>query len=90
MPRSDSESELIRRVAEGRCSGFGLTASPEEIETGTLQALRSAKEVLQTKAPEELDAYRSFVRELIRSVSSAASSGDEAEAAVIAGIEAAL
>jgi hypothetical protein len=88
--RSGSESELIRRVAEGRGLGFGLTASPEEIETGTLEALRSAKEVLQTKASEELEAYRSFVRELIRSVSSAASGGDEAEAAVIARVEAAL
>jgi hypothetical protein len=88
--RSGSESELIRRVAEGRGSGFGLTASPQEIETGTLEALRSAKELLQTKASEELDAYRAFVRELIRSVASAAGGGDEAEAAVIARIEAAL
>ena len=88
--RSGSESELVRRVAEGRGSGFGLTASPEELETGTLEALRSAKEVLQTKASEELGAYRSFVLELVRSVSSAAAGGDEAEAAVIARVEAAL
>jgi hypothetical protein len=88
--RSGSESELIRRVAEGRGSGFGLTASPQEIETGTLEALRSAKELLQAKAPEEVDAYRAFVGELIRSVSSAAGGGDEAEAVVIARIEAAL
>ena len=88
--RSGSESELVRRVAEGRGSGFGLTASPEDLETGTLEALRSAKEVLQTKASEELGAYRSFVLELVRSVSSAAAGGDEAEAAVIARVEAAL
>jgi hypothetical protein len=88
--KSGSESELVRQVAEGRGTGFGLTASPEEIETGTLEALRSAKEVLQTKAPEELDAYRSFVLELVRSVSSAAGGGDEAEAAAISKVEEAL
>ncbi len=88
--KRDSQSEVVRQVAEGRGTGFGLTASPEEVETGTLEALRSAKEILQAKAPGELDAYRSFVIELVRAVSSAASGGDEAEAAAIARVEAAL
>ena len=88
--KSGSESELVRQIAEGRGTGFGLTASPEELETGTLEALRSAKQVLQTKAPKELDSYRSFVLELVRSVSSAAGGGDQAEAAVIARVEAEL
>jgi hypothetical protein len=86
----DSESEVVRHVAEGRGTGFGLTDSPEEVESGTLDALRSAKEILQAKAPGELDAYRSFVIELVRAVSSAAGGGDEAEAAAIARVEAAL
>jgi len=88
--RSNSESEVVRRVAEGRGTGFGLTASPDEIESATLDSLRSAKELLQTQAPGELDAYRSFVLDLVRSVSSAAGGGDEAEAAAIARVEAAL
>jgi hypothetical protein len=88
--KSGSESALVRQVAEGRGTGFGLTASPGEVESGTLEALRSAKELLQAKAPEELDAYRSFVLGLVRSVSSAAGGGDEAEAAAIAKVEAAL
>lgn len=88
--KSGSESAIIRQVAEGRGTGFGLTASPGEVESGTLDALRSAKELLQAKAPEELDAYRSFVLDLVRSVSSAAGGGDEAEAAAIAKVEAAL
>lgn len=88
--KSGSESEVVRRVAEGRGTGFGLTASPDEIESGALEALRSAKQVLETKAPEELDAYRSFVLELVRSVASAAGGGDEAEAEAIARVEAAL
>ena len=88
--KSGSNSEVVRRVAEGRDLGFGVTTPPDEIRAGTLEALRSAKELLQTKAPEELDAYRSFVLELVHSVASAAGGGDEAEAATIAEVEAAL
>ena len=88
--KSGSDSEVVRQVAEGRGTGFGLTTSPDELETGTLEALRSAKETLQTKAPQELDAYRSFVLDLVRSVSSAAGGGDEAEAAAITKVEDAL
>lgn len=88
--KSGSGSEVVRQVAEGRGTGFGLTSSPDEIESGTLAALQSAKELLQTKAPEELDAYRSFVLDLVRSVSSAAGGGDASEAAAIAKVEAAL
>jgi hypothetical protein len=88
--KRDSQSDVVRKVAEGRGTGFGLTDSPEEVESGTLGALRSAKELLQAKAPGELDAYRSFVIELVRAVSSAAGGGEEAEAAAIARVEAAL
>jgi hypothetical protein len=88
--KSSSGSDVVRRIADGRGTGFGLTASPDEIESGTLDALRSAKELLQAKAPEELDAYRAFVLELVRSVSSAAGGGDEAESAAIAKVEAVL
>ena len=88
--KSGSGSEVVRQVAEGRGTGFGLTSSPDEIESGTLAALQSAKELLQTKAPEELDAYRTFVLDLVRSVSSAAGGGDASEAAAIAKVEAAL
>ena len=88
--RSGSDSEVVRQVAEGRDLGFGLATPPDEIRTGTFEALRSAKELLQAKAPEQLDAYRSFVLELVRSVSSAAGGGDEVEAATIAEVEAAL
>ncbi|HWN20992.1 MAG TPA: hypothetical protein VNP93_03390 [Gaiellaceae bacterium] len=88
--KSGSDSELIRQVAEGRSLGFGMTTPPDEIRAGTLVALKSAKELLQTKAPDELDAYRTFVLELVHSVASAAGGGDQAEAATIAEVEAAL
>ena len=88
---SGSQSEVVRQIAKGRGTGFGVTASREELESGTLEALRSAKEhPLETKSPQELDAYRSFVLELVRSVSAAAGGGDEAEAAAITKVDEAL
>jgi hypothetical protein len=88
--RGSSQSSVVRQIAEGRGTGFGVTSSPETIESETLDALRSAVQLLESKAPDELEAYRSFVLDLARSVSSAAGGGEEAEAATIAKIEAAL
>jgi hypothetical protein len=88
--RRDNESQLIRELAETRGSGFGLTAKPEEIESGTLDSLRSAVATLQEKAPDEVDAYRSFVIEVARSVSDAAGGGDQTESEAIGKIEVAL
>lgn len=85
-----SDSELVRRVAQGHGTGFGVTTPPAEIEAGTLAALRSSVQLLQAKAPAELEAYRAFVLELARSVAAAAPGGDEAEAGTIAKIEGAL
>ena len=88
--KGGSDSELVRKLAEGRGTGFGMTTSPGEVESGTLDALRSSAELLRDKAPDQLESYRSFVVELVRSVSSAADGGEEAEAAAIAKVEAAL
>jgi hypothetical protein len=88
--RGNTESAVVRHIAEGHGVGFGVTTRPEEIEAGTLAALRSSIELLQTKAPDEVDAYRTFVLDLARSVAAAAPGGDEAEAGTIAKIEAAL
>ena len=88
--RRNSSSPLIQRVADTRGTGFGLTASVTEVEEGTIEALRSAGKLVQVKAPDQLDAYRSYVLDLARSVSSAADGGDEAEAAAISKIKEAL
>jgi hypothetical protein len=85
-----SDSAVVRRVAEGHKTGFGVTTPIEEVEARTLEALRSSVQLLQEKAPDELDAYRAFVLDLARSVAAAAHGGDDAEAAAIAKIEAAL
>jgi hypothetical protein len=88
--RGNSPSAVVRQVAEGRGVGFGVTTPPAEIESGTLDSLRSSVQLLQSKAPDELEAYRSFVLELARSVAAAAPGGDQAEAGSIAKIESAL
>lgn len=88
--RRGNDSQMIRELAETRGSGFGLTAKPDEIESGTLESLRSAVAMLEQKAPDEVEAYRSFVTEVAGSVSQAAGGGDQSESEAIAKIEAAL
>jgi hypothetical protein len=66
-----SGSELMRELAAGRPSGFGLTASPEEVEAKTLDALRSATAILDAKAPDEAAAYRQLVLDVADSVAGA-------------------
>jgi hypothetical protein len=88
--RRGNDSQLIRELAETRGSGFGLTAKPDEIESGTLDSLRSAAAMLEQKAPDEAEAYRSFVVEVATSVSKAAGGGDQTESEAIGKIETAL
>jgi hypothetical protein len=88
--RDQSSSALIRELAAIRGTGFGLTTSPAEIESETLEALRLAARLLKQKAPDELDAYREFVMGLAQSVATAAAGGDEAERSVIEKISSAF
>ncbi|HEX4679594.1 MAG TPA: hypothetical protein VH210_10385 [Gaiellaceae bacterium] len=88
--RGSSESPVVKQVAAGHGTGFGVTSSPEQIESGTLDALRSGIALLEAKAPDEVEAYRSFVLDLARSVAAAAPGGDDAEAGAVAKIEDAL
>jgi hypothetical protein len=88
--RKSGSSELIRELAETRGTGFGLTSSPAEIESETLEALRKAMQVLAAKAPEEADAYRSFVLEVAESVGNAAAGGEAAESSALEKVRSAL
>ena len=90
VARGNSESPVVRRVAEKHGTGFGVATHPNEIESETLDALRSSVQLLQSKAPGELEAYRTFVLDVARSVAAAAPGGDEAESGAIAKIEGAL
>jgi hypothetical protein len=85
-----SSSELVRELAEIHGTGFGLSSSPEAVESETLPALASAKATLQTKAPDELEAYRQYVLEVARSVADAAGGGETAESGAIDKLSAAL
>jgi hypothetical protein len=69
--REQSGSQLVRELATGRPSGFGLTDSPREIEAKTLEALRSATAILAAKAPDEAGAYRQLVLDVADSVANA-------------------
>ena len=84
-----ADSELIRELSSERASGFGL-ASSREIESETLEVLRAAVATLESKAPEDVEAYKSFVLELAEAVGKAAAGGDEAEASTIEKLRSAL
>jgi hypothetical protein len=84
------ESDLIRELSSERGTGFGVSSSPQEIESETLDALRSAVATLQAKAPDEVEAYKTFVLELAEKVGKAAGGGDEVEATAVEKIRSAL
>jgi hypothetical protein len=67
-----SDNELVREVASGRERPFGLTASPAEVEKGTVDSLHAAVAALSAKAPDDLPAYRQLVLDVAESVAEAA------------------
>ena len=67
-----SDSALIRDLAAGHDKPFGMTASPQEIEQGTVATLEQAVAILEAKSPEDLPAYKQLVLELAQSVAEAA------------------
>ena len=88
--RDNQSSELVRDFAETRGTGFGVTDKPDEIERETMSALADAGQILDQKAPDEKEAYRTFVLEVAQSVADAAGGGEAAESATIEKIRAAI
>ncbi len=88
--REGHDSGLVRELSQVRGSGFGLTDSPDELERETTEALRSAISILQAKAPDEVDAYGSFVIGVAESVANAAKGVGPGETAAIEKVRAAL
>ncbi len=88
--RRDTESEVVRELAETRGTGFGMTASAEEVERETLEALRSSVATLRAKAPEDVEPYRRFVLSVAESVAGAAGGGEAVESDALARIREAL
>ena len=67
-----SDSVLIRDLATGHDKPFGMTASQQEIEQTTEATLTQAVSILETKSPEDLDAYKQLVLDVAQSVAEAA------------------
>jgi hypothetical protein len=85
-----SSSELVRDLAGGWGSGFGVTGSSEKVEAETLEALRSAQAALAAKAPDESGAYRQLVLDVAQAVADAKGGLKPGETAAIEKVKAAL
>jgi hypothetical protein len=85
-----SDSALIRELASGHDRPFGVTASPQEVEASTIDALKRAVAALESKAPDELPAYRAFVLDVAESVAEAAKGVSTQENEALERIRAAL
>jgi hypothetical protein len=88
--REKSSSELVRQLAEVRGTGFGLTDSPDEVESKTTEALRTSMATLKAKAPEEAEAYSTFVIDVANAVGDAAEDIDVKETGAIDKLKAVL
>jgi len=88
--KQNNSSELVRELANVHGTGFGLTSSPEKVEEETIQALQAAKTALESKAPDEVDAYRQFVIEVAQSVAQAAPGGETSEAGAVEKVRSAV
>jgi hypothetical protein len=88
--RTIGATELMRELGATHGTGFGLTARPEEVRDGTLEALRSTVATLQAKAPDEVEPYRQLVLGLATAVAEAKSGVKPTEEAALALIRDAL
>jgi hypothetical protein len=80
----------MREVAHVHGSGFGFTASQQEVETDTVASLRSAVATLAAKAPDDVPAYKQLVLGVAETVADAKGGVKPGETAAIATIEEAL
>jgi hypothetical protein len=88
--KKNNSSELVREIADVRGTGFGLTSSPDKVESETIEALQSAKATLESKAPDELESYRQFVVDLAKSVADAAPGGETSETGAVEKVRSAV
>ena len=88
--QQNSTNPLVKEVAQVRGTGFGLVASPQEIETETIASLSASMNLLKAKSPEDAQAYRDFVLNVAKSVGEAVKGTTASETDAIAKIEGAL
>jgi UTP-glucose-1-phosphate uridylyltransferase len=87
---AQSESELVRELASKHSNPFGVTASPQEIEQGTVDSLHAAVAALGAKAPDDLPAYRKLVLDVAQSVAEAAKGVAPTEATALETVKTAV
>jgi hypothetical protein len=85
-----SDSALLRDLTAGHDRPFGVTASPDEVESSTVAALEQAVTALEAKSPEDLPAYRQLVLEVAQGVAEAAKGVSPQENQALDSIRAAL
>jgi tellurite resistance protein len=88
--RTIGTTELMRELGATRGTGFGLTAKPEEVRAGTLDALRSTIATLEARAPEEVEPYRQLVLGIAEAVAAAKGGIKPTEEAAVGVIREAL
>ena len=88
--RETSASQLVRELAGVRGTGFGMTPSPQEVESETLASLGVASTAIAAKAPDEADAYRQLVLGVAESVAEAKSGVKPGETAALDKVKEAL
>ena len=81
---------LIREIASGHSTGFGVFASPTEVHDETMAALAASIATLTAKATDEVDPYRAFVLGTAEAVAEARGGLTDGEGGVIAQVRKAL
>ena len=82
--RTIGTTQLMRDLGATHGTGFGLTAKPDEVRNGTIEALRSTIALLGQKAPDEVEPYRQLVLGAAAAVAQAKSGVKPSEEAAIA------
>ena len=83
-------TDLVRSLAKTHGTGFGVTSSAERVRDETMAALRASVELLGTKAPDEVQAYRTLVLGLAEAVAQAKGGETPIEGSAIGTIREAL
>ena len=88
--REQSPSQLVRELAAVHGTGFGMTASPQEVESETLASIGVALSAIGAKAPEEVGAYRQLVLGVAEAVAEAKGGVEPDETAALDRLKQAL
>ena len=87
--RQHGSTELLRELAGTRGTGYGVFTSPTELKE-TLAAHSEAVTILSSKAPDQVEPYRSLVLHVAQTVAEAKGGVRDEEEAVIEQIRGAV